>query len=1212
MVFAQEAVSSDRTVSEEFDKILQLIGTRLGANTENGESNGGFDAAAFQSMAEDLRRQVRGLEDIRAALDEHSIVAITDQRGIIQYVNDKFTQISQYSREELIGQDHRIINSGYHSKEFIRELWVTVANGRTWKGQFRNRAKDGSHYWVDSTIVPILDEHGKPYQYVAIRTDVTEKKRQEQELERRAAELEALSKVGVAVTQIVDLEQVLQLICDLTKEQFGLYHAHIYLMDEATNSLVLAAGAGEPGRLMRARGHRISFTHPRSIVAGAARTRAVNIVNDVTDTPDFLPNPLLPETRSEMAVPMIVGDQLVGVLDVQSETFDRFDEQDTQVKSALAAQAAIAVENARRFTTINRNVTDLQAVTDVGTAITTIFNLDELLIRVVELAKERFSLYHAHIYLFDPASNMLVLAAGAGEAGRVMKSRGHRIAMEHPHSIVANAARTRQPKIVNDVTDTPDFLPNPLLPETRSELAVPMSIGDQLVGVLDVQSTEVNRFDETDAKVQSSLASQAAIAVENARRFSTIQQVSAYQQALLEGANYSIIATDPDGRILAFNQGAESLVGYAAEEMIGKNSPAILHDLDEVVARAKVLSEELKTVIEPGFGVFVAKARLGLADENEWTYIRKDGRRVPVRLSVTAVRDASGAVAGFMGIASDVSSQKQAEARIQRNIATLQAVADVGTAVTTYLELDQLLPAVVELTKERFDLYHAHIYLLDEAAGRLKLVAGAGEPGRIMLARNHSIPYQATSLVATAARERQAVIVNDTLASPSFLPNPLLPETRSEASLPLLVGDTLIGVMDVQARTAYRFDDDDVRAMSTLASQIAIAVQNAHAFASVQQARAEVARVYDMSLDLIGSAGFDGYFREINPAWERTLGYPREELMQQPFLAFVHPDDQDATLQAAAGLAQGEPAVRFLNRYRTRSGEYRWIQWNSVSAMDEQKIYFVAHDVTDQQLLQIQREELLRVAEEQAARERQTADRLREVDRLKSQFLANMSHELRTPLNSIIGYSEILLDGDDGELTEDAHEDVQTIYDSGRHLLSLINEILDLAKIEAGELKLNAEKVDLDRLVNDVVQSSQVLVKGRSVELCLDIEQPGLEVVSDPLRLRQVITNLLSNATKFTEQGSITVRVTMSGKHFARVAVQDTGIGMKQEDLDAIFERFRQVDGSSTRRAGGTGLGLAITRNLIELLGGEIGVESQVGAGSTFWFTLPLSTSQNR
>ncbi len=721
---------------------------------------------------------------------------------------------------------------------------------------------------------------------------------------------------------------------------------------------------------------------------------------------------------------------------------------------------------------VARLATEMQIVSEVTEALNRLTNVQDVMQLICDLAKARFGLYHAHLYLFDEKRTSLTLVAGAGDVGRTMHERGHRIAINHPHSIVASVARTGEATIVNDVRRSPNFLPNPLLPQTRSEMAVPMRVGGTLIGVFDVQSEETNHFDEGDAPIKTSLAAQAAIALENSRQ---------------------------------------------------------------------------------------------------------------------------------------AQAQQQAESRLRRIARQLQTVAEVGSAITTILSLDTLLPTVVDLTKERFDLYHAHIYLISADDNSLILAAGAGEPGKLMQARGHSIARTANSLVATAARERRVVIVNDVTQDPNFLVNPLLPMTRAEMSLPLLVGDHLIGVLDVQSDTAGRFDQDDISVKTSLAAQIAIAIENSRAFAGAEQARRETQHIYNESLELIGTAGFDGYFRELNPSWTRMLGYTREHLLANPFIDFVHEDDKEATIAVAVELATGKPAVSFINRYRTLPGNYLWIEWNTSADLNSQTLYFVAHDISAQVELQQQREESLKAAQLQSARDRQTADRLREVDRLKSQFLANMSHELRTPLNSIIGYSEILIDGDDGDLTQEAAEDIGIIYNSGKHLLNLINEILDLAKIEAGEVNLVSEIIDLERLVADIVGSSQVLINSSAVTLSLNVEAHGLVINADPLRLRQIVTNLVSNAAKFTEEGAVVVTIARHDDYFARVSVLDSGIGINEADLTAIFERFRQVDGSSTRRAGGTGLGLSISRSLIEMLGGEIYVESTVGVGSTFWFTIPLA-----
>lgn len=235
---------------------------------------------------------------------------------------------------------------------------------------------------------------------------------------------------------------------------------------------------------------------------------------------------------------------------------------------------------------------------------------------------------------------------------------------------------------------------------------------------------------------------------------------------------------------------------------------------------------------------------------------------------------------------------------------------------------------------------------------------------------------------------------------------------------------------------------------------------------------------------------------------------------------------------------------------------------------------------------------------------------LQEVDQLKSQFLANMSHELRTPLNSIIGFSRVILKGIDGPVTDMQHQDLTAIYNSGQHLLGLINDILDLARIEAGKMELNFEEVKLSEMVNSVLSTAKGLVKEKPIQLVSKIPADMPTVRGDTMRVRQVLINLLSNASKFTDEGTITVEALVhpgpNGKPEALINVIDTGPGISQEGQEKLFKAFSQVDGSATRKSGGSGLGLSICANLVQLHGGRISVHSKEGKGSTFWFTLPL------
>ena len=239
----------------------------------------------------------------------------------------------------------------------------------------------------------------------------------------------------------------------------------------------------------------------------------------------------------------------------------------------------------------------------------------------------------------------------------------------------------------------------------------------------------------------------------------------------------------------------------------------------------------------------------------------------------------------------------------------------------------------------------------------------------------------------------------------------------------------------------------------------------------------------------------------------------------------------------------------------------------------------------------------------------QALEEMREADRLKTQFLANMSHELRTPLNSIIGFSRVILKGIDGPINETQAQDLTAIYNSGQHLLGLINDILDLSRIEAGKMELAFTEVDLGEIIRSVMSTAAGLVKDKPIELSLEVPPTLPLIQADNIRIRQVLLNLISNATKFTERGKVGVVarvVRADGKREVVVSVFDTGPGISPEDQEKLFEPFSQVDASATRKTGGSGLGLSICRHLVELHEGRIWVESKVGEGSTFSFAIPV------
>jgi PAS domain S-box-containing protein len=359
--------------------------------------------------------------------------------------------------------------------------------------------------------------------------------------------------------------------------------------------------------------------------------------------------------------------------------------------------------------------------------------------------------------------------------------------------------------------------------------------------------------------------------------------------------------------------------------------------------------------------------------------------------------------------------------------------------------------------------------------------------------------------------------------------------------------------------------------------------------AEAKRAREEADTYFTLSIDLLCVAGSDGRFQRVNPAWEDALGWTTDELVAKPYMDFVHPDDRAASVREAEARRQGKPTMALENRYRRKDGSYRWLMWNATPLVNG-RTYAMARDVTDARET---REALLRAKDDA---ERST--------KFKDQFLSTMSHELRTPLNAVLGFSDLLADERYGPLNDRQRRYINHIHNGGKHLLRLINDILDLSKIEAGRLQLAIEMVHLETCVGEAVDSLRPLVDKKSQDLLQQIPA-RLNVRADGTRLRQILTNLIGNASKFTpEGGKIEVSARKVGDT-ARIEVRDSGPGIPPEEQQRIFEAFHRLK-QSERAVEGTGLGLAITKSLIELHGGQLGVESKLGAGSCFYFTLPL------
>ena len=366
--------------------------------------------------------------------------------------------------------------------------------------------------------------------------------------------------------------------------------------------------------------------------------------------------------------------------------------------------------------------------------------------------------------------------------------------------------------------------------------------------------------------------------------------------------------------------------------------------------------------------------------------------------------------------------------------------------------------------------------------------------------------------------------------------------------------------------------------------------------------------LFELSPVGITTMDMKGIVTSCNPAVYKEGGYTEGELVGKHFskLAAVRSRDIPKFLKVFTSIVRGKAPQPFAISYNQKDGTLGWTELHlALLAAGGKKlgVQVLQRDVTDRKHME---QEIQRKSEQLEAQN----EELEKASRAKSDFLARMSHELRTPLNVVMGFAELMLDQVPGEINEEQRQCLDDILTSGRHLLGLINEVLDLTKVEAGKVELRLKDITLAEVVESVTSAMmpELSQRKQSFEVRLD---DGLPLVqADEARLRQVLFNLLSNASKFTPDGG-KLNIEASTKDgWCQVSVSDNGTGIKEEDLKQIFEPFYQVDDSMTRERRGTGLGLTLVKELVEMHGGRILVESKYGKGSSFIFTLPLVVAE--
>ncbi len=453
--------------------------------------------------------------------------------------------------------------------------------------------------------------------------------------------------------------------------------------------------------------------------------------------------------------------------------------------------------------------------------------------------------------------------------------------------------------------------------------------------------------------------------------------------------------------------------------------------------------------------------------------------------------------------------------------------------------------------------------------------------------------------IVAPQRRGETVVRADVLADTSYDPATWKAvQARALISVPLIREGRMAAGLFVNGREPRRWTADEVSLVEEVAARVWQAVDRAQAEAALRDSEAHLAGIFRQTGAGFAETDVDGHFVSVNDHFCELVGRDRAALLALHMADITHPDDQIAL--PVERMAETGEAVAIEKRYVKPDGTEVWVA-DTVSLIasgsSAPSLLAVAIDITERKRV-----------ERDLATARDAAE---EANLAKSTFIANMSHELRTPLSAIIGYSEMLQEefadaGGEAALAED----IRKIENNARHLLGLINDVLDLSKIESGRMELYAETFDVAEMARDLSSTVQALVDRKNNALDVHLEPALGTMHSDVTKIRQVLLNLLSNAAKFTENGRVALsasRITGGDGDWLVFRVADTGIGMTEEQLSRLFQRFTQADASTTRKFGGTGLGLSISKAFGTMLGGDLSVDSAPGEGSTFTVFLPAT-----
>ncbi|WP_420627647.1 GAF domain-containing protein [Candidatus Leptofilum sp.] len=996
---------------------------------------------------------------------------------------------------------------------------------------------------------------------------------------------------------------------------------------------------------------------PEAMLQARADQHSLNIVRDEETA-------ALPEDVEEATVlPVQLGDNQFGQVSIPG--IDTLPEEDRAFVQDLIREMGSALNNAQFVQTTRAYSNQLRLAAEVSRAATTILDRDQLISEVVELIRSRFNLYYVGLFLVDGNSKTAVLQAGTGEAGKLQLALNHSQEIGGG-SMVGTVIATGAPHVEQNIQEAVAFKANPLLPDTQAELAMPLKAGQKIIGALTVQSRQQGAFSRETITVLQSMADQLAIAIENADLFAQTQQN-------LTETNRLYAASRRIGQATNAYEIYKTLVDFAQASDIADVVQIVIADPkapDYLITPVYWSDDDIP--VDPAHRFPRDKYRYSDRITQTDVIILADAQTDPeidpfsLRLFAQNGRHAAAIIPIYIDddwLATLLLAHKAPNAFADASLQSIRTLADqaatilanqrllrqtdmlyrIGRALNQAITRDDALGITVRELQTYTSAFQCRFVVYEPGEGSGKLLASSNGKA---FDKPYHLPLLGDTIFERLSREQKPIKLSSKMEKvPKEAIQQHVTQFGADASLliPAASQQELLGYLAIDALGGERpFTHANLQFAQTIVDHLTTQLENiklldealhrAQELITLNQVQANISRMLDLSLLA------ETIYAEVGRLLDNTIFhlalYNPSQNLYEPIFTVV--EDEQRTLEPRI-LEPNEAVYEFLNQStppqmltaddplvqnltltngKRQPQSTLWVQLvqegKAIGLITAQSYKARAYGDNDLQLLRsVGTQTSLAIANAQLFQQTQQQNEdLRELDQLKTQFLANMSHELRTPLNSIIGFSRIILKGIDGPTTPAQEEDLQSIHTNGQHLLMLINEILDMAKIEAGKMALNFETISLQQAINPVRDTMRSLIN-EAVDFVWDIPDDLPEIEADPIRLRQIVLNLLSNAAKFTDEGEIRLLAYAEDDQL-HLTVKDSGIGIAPEDYDKLFTPFAQADSSNTRTTSGTGLGLPICKWLIETHQGTINFESKVNKGTTFYVVLPVVQSKEQ